>query len=1440
MQSRFVDLGRYFTPIKAEAGIGGDSPYWGKRYGGWLQWPQLLAHNRVVVLAGAGSGKTEEFKHQTRVQRQLNRAAFFVRLEELADTPVRDAIDHQLSSDFDEWLRSNEPGWFFLDAVDELKLRGKRLDLALRGVAKALDTALDRAHIIISSRPADWDSRSDPAVLIDRLRPPDPEPPPVVDPNEALVGPVRERQARKTPPPQDRSDRFQVQTFGLAPLDLERVKMMAEGKGIRPAELFLDAIAANNLDSLAQTPLDVEVLTDYWQAHSKLDRLAIMVAYVVDRKLSEREPNRPDGNLFSHEEARAGVERIAAALTFGRALSVRIFQLDGHPTIPDDSPDISDILPDWSEAQRAALLRRGLFAPATYGRVRFHHRQTQDFLTACWLDRLIRNGQGEGAVVRLAFPNVYGEKIVVPSLVPALAWLALRQPVVREILLERQPMALVQSGDPSSLAIDVRRRVLQQYAILHGAGKVSNDAVWERQLALFADAGLAQTISDLWGATKSSDVRFQLMRVVGEAKIAACANLCAEIAFNAAARDYHRIVAAQALARCGADRHLTRLATLLTENADALPEQVSCGLALELFPRFLDADQLASVIDRAPRPKVTRTDLFPDKLDEFFAACRTAAERASLLRSLVRLCRQKPVSQDFERVSARHKKIAEHLGPLARGCIDRLGHGQRPPAVLVQALAVMQWVHDVDGRDEEESISQIVRRRERLNRALFWQTVIEDRFWKAERSREHWQLLPYRSNRQLWSLAAPDWPWLLADIKGARRKENRRVALVAAYVLVTQQASPPDGLDQLERAIAGDDILASALAELTAVPKREPWQDAEARRNRRWQCKVKIQEIRTERNWKAFRDRLAVDPERLADARQVTSPESVRDLHFLSAWLAKPKDHLDRNDRLNWHRLEYPFGRAVAESYRDGMGHLWRQAVPARPSRSEGGGISTPWLNILAFHAVLQEARESDDWPDRLSDTEAERAVAHLVLTEEGISAELISLSKTRPVAATSVLTGALMEEWRQPRGPRELLYHVARHADDVRHVLSGAVLDLVCNAEPDLFDVYDLAIDTIRKMDLSTVDTARLHVVALQRLENNVQPGLDEAVLRALALLFLIDPSEATTAAKRWLGAGGRRSNGRKAEMFFARLFGRDGALMTVSLPQFPVGTLEELYRLCRDTIKSEDDQDRPGGGSHTSSDRDKAEDARNGLLNAIINRPGRATYNALSRLGRDRLWGDHSNRAFELARERSEKDGDLTAPWAPSETIDFERKLLSPIKNGDDLMRVICELLRDIQDGFIRNDATSRGLLALAPDEDHVQNWFAEQLTLRSGGRFHAFREARVAENNRTDVIVASTSSDAQLVVEIKHGGKGWTIPDLEEALLDQLAGKYLRPKNRKHGVLLVTNHNRHFWKCPGTEKRLSFQQVLVQLNTIGESRAGDIQVSSVGLNLGVVPQK
>ena len=44
--------------------------------------------------------------------------------------------------------------------------------------------------------------------------------------------------------------------------------------------------------------------------------------------------------------------------------------------------DAATILPDWTPAERQALLRRALFDPATYGRVRFHHRSVQEYLAA--------------------------------------------------------------------------------------------------------------------------------------------------------------------------------------------------------------------------------------------------------------------------------------------------------------------------------------------------------------------------------------------------------------------------------------------------------------------------------------------------------------------------------------------------------------------------------------------------------------------------------------------------------------------------------------------------------------------------------------------------------------------------------------------------------------------------------------------------------------------------------------------------------------------------------------------------------------------------------------------------------------------------------------------------------------------------------------------------
>src|SRR5262245_6506045 len=82
----FVDLHRDFAPIRKD-----EEPFllagrdWGRRMAGWLGWPKLLKRRRVVLLAEASCGKTEEFHYQQRRLATEGKAAFFVPVEDLAD-----------------------------------------------------------------------------------------------------------------------------------------------------------------------------------------------------------------------------------------------------------------------------------------------------------------------------------------------------------------------------------------------------------------------------------------------------------------------------------------------------------------------------------------------------------------------------------------------------------------------------------------------------------------------------------------------------------------------------------------------------------------------------------------------------------------------------------------------------------------------------------------------------------------------------------------------------------------------------------------------------------------------------------------------------------------------------------------------------------------------------------------------------------------------------------------------------------------------------------------------------------------------------------------------------------------------------------------------------------------------------------------------------------
>ncbi|MCH7660503.1 MAG: hypothetical protein IH933_07905, partial [Euryarchaeota archaeon] len=176
-------------------------------------------------------------------------------------------------------------------------------------------------------------------------------------------------------------------------------------------------------------------------------------------------------------KARDGAAHIAAGLTLGQSFTLRAPAQEPDPELAAGALDANKLLADWTDGEGATLLRRGIFTPATYGRIRFHQRSTQEFLTAQWFHSQLEQGCPKEVVFQILFNDIYGVKTIVPSVRPAAAWLALWHDDVRGEILNRDPLMLIQYGDPGSLPLETRRELLHAYARMDKAGDIADDTL---------------------------------------------------------------------------------------------------------------------------------------------------------------------------------------------------------------------------------------------------------------------------------------------------------------------------------------------------------------------------------------------------------------------------------------------------------------------------------------------------------------------------------------------------------------------------------------------------------------------------------------------------------------------------------------------------------------------------------------------------------------------------------------------------------------------------------------------------------------------------------------------------------------------------------------------------------------------------------------------------
>jgi hypothetical protein len=106
-----------------------------------LDWPRLLQHRRVVVLAEAGSGKSEELKAQARHVIANGQFGFYATVQDVARQGLERALGDAGRARLQQWRASDQPGWFLIDSIDEAKLDKIQLETALLQLKDGFDAA---------------------------------------------------------------------------------------------------------------------------------------------------------------------------------------------------------------------------------------------------------------------------------------------------------------------------------------------------------------------------------------------------------------------------------------------------------------------------------------------------------------------------------------------------------------------------------------------------------------------------------------------------------------------------------------------------------------------------------------------------------------------------------------------------------------------------------------------------------------------------------------------------------------------------------------------------------------------------------------------------------------------------------------------------------------------------------------------------------------------------------------------------------------------------------------------------------------------------------------------------------------------------------------------------------------------------------------------------
>ena len=271
---------------------------WGSYEHGSLHWADLYVHRCVVVLGEGKCGKTHEFERQRQQLQAQGQFAFFVWLERLHDGDFLDAIRAEEEPEFKRWIEASDAeAVFFLDAVDELKLRKGTLRRAIRKIQTAVGSQIRRARFFISCRPNDWTDELDlqevTALVAPRER--TAEVSEVPEGKKVFTAVIARDSGAETTGSEVTAANVEksVKVLELLPLTRNETVDFAHKYAADHADAFAQHLEEKELWHLYQLPGDIMAAIDQLAAEGRLGNLEEQLFFGIGRRLRETSDRKP-------------------------------------------------------------------------------------------------------------------------------------------------------------------------------------------------------------------------------------------------------------------------------------------------------------------------------------------------------------------------------------------------------------------------------------------------------------------------------------------------------------------------------------------------------------------------------------------------------------------------------------------------------------------------------------------------------------------------------------------------------------------------------------------------------------------------------------------------------------------------------------------------------------------------------------------------------------------------------------------------------------------------------------------------------------------------------------------------------------------------------------------------------------------------------------------